>query len=278
MTKEIYDMSTKTILKNAFVLYKDNFQTLISVSAFITLTLVAKQLWEATVGGKLNNSIGVFNGVTNLIVKFGLTATTTISSILLVIIISNFYNREEMSLSRGINVAKSKFWRYVGNSILLGLILAIPLLIEITIIRSQLSIIPKIVLAGVFSIPIIYLVTIFSFVMYLVCIDETSAGRLSKSKELCRGQFFKVLVINLVISGSLDYGFYIIKTIIAYSKVQSVLTNIIVELCAYSWFLFSTPFATCITIELIYRLLDKKDMVINDKPLENTDMENTINS
>jgi len=213
------------ILKRSLSLYKENFSLFIGIiilgyvlSLLNTLRMIILKTTYAWIGF-ITSWLGI------LIVSWAYIA--------LVIAISNRYLNNKITLKECFIAAKEKYWRYIGICILYGLILGAGLLL--------------------FLIPGIYWGTIFSLASITVVLEKRrDIGPLRISKELIRGYFWRVFLLELII---LLFSLYLYFIYFGLAKINQNLATILLQI----FLLFYTPFYIGVSVTLYYILKDIKE-------------------
>lgn len=170
----------------------------------------------------------------------------------MVIVSSNSLRDEEIRLSQSYKEAKNRTWRYIGISILFGLILFIPILLTYSGISGD---IPWVIRVGLLTfglLPTVYLGTIFYFSTYAAALCPKETSVFTYSKQLVKGNFFKVFILILIPIAIMapanvcDFYRYIDTTSIGvqlgYSFLKMILNMLLV------------PFATLLAVASMERL------------------------
>ena len=254
-SKHVEKVSIKKVLIKAINLYKENFKVFIILSTIIMavdlLSDKGLQFFTYSIEQSFNGLFFFLSVIIGLVVIY----YSIMLAVSLIKLVALRYENKVIGLLGLYKESKSKVWNYMGVCVLLSFILLIPVLIEMAILTYVSNIILKIILAAIFTIPILYLETRYSLAVILTCLDKGVDSSLSKSEKIVKGNYLSVFVLNILLFSFLNHIYYAINYVnpefvaIAFNSSNNyqIFSNIIS--------LFIRPFHISITIVLLFELL-----------------------
>lgn len=257
----INKISIKEVLKEGYYLYKNNFKLLFGVSAIGFLINLIYITGDYLTTYFKNPAIPSF--VPGLIFFVVLAIPniyfSSVITITLIKLIYNISNNHKGTFKETYKFAKSRFWTYFGTSILIGIILLIPFIVEMCIATFYNQGIIKYIAMTIFFIPMIYLIIRYYFATTLAVINlrYDTSEYLGVSKKLVKGCFFKILIIAVIT----QFVFWIpsaytmiVPTSLKMSPTCEYMFDIVKGIIAAIY----DPFAQAVTIVILKQLISSK--------------------
>jgi len=181
------------ILKNAFILYKNNFSKLIIFSLFITITTFSTSLYTIILNTeeKQQSLMPLMLLMMIFIIFFFILLIK--ASLAIQIYIVNAKNNANLTIKESFAKIREKSWRYFGNMMLASLFL-IPVLGITNYFNSINN-------PYYFFISIPYTCLIFPLYFLLepvMALEEKDTLKLKKTIMIIKGNYFRILVLVLV--------------------------------------------------------------------------------
>lgn len=245
------------IISEAYRLYKDNFKLFFKFSLLIfviELVLLAITSLENSVFFSVFHTFYTFLGFALSLMAYYYTAKIYIGQLFC---ISDRYNNKETSISECYHKSKDVVWKFIGTSILLGLILLLPIFgVVFSYLRIE-QILTKWIMICIMAIPLVYLLVIYYLSPIIKVFEPYKDGNFKESKKLIVKNFFGVLGIIIIINIIHVSNTIFINFIIDFKQV-SLLFSIIYDIIIHSVNLLIRPLVSSILVILYYKLIKMK--------------------
>ncbi|MCM1565546.1 MAG: hypothetical protein NC238_06260 [Dehalobacter sp.] len=240
------------IFRQGFNLYKKNFEILFTISFFIALinifNILPQFLYQL-----LNEPIFILlEYVVSLIAAF----LNVRFGICLIIVIWELIHNRRINIEKAYQQSSKYFWRSIGNTILVGLTVVIPMLLLGLVNRSLLEVYYKYPLIAILSLIIALISTFFYFAPISVPLSPEIGNRLRYSMYLVKNNVIKVIIIIFVSTYLIHIPWYFIHSFgtisPAYFTLLSGSINVVINLVLL-------PFSMSVTVILYDKLIKLKD-------------------
>jgi len=213
-------ISIGEILKQSFLLYKNNF------CLFIGIVILGNALMLLH-GTLLSFMPDKVVAIVSLIITLVSICILLWANMALIIAASNRHLNNRTTLKECFFKTKGIYWRFIGVNLMYFLISVAGLLL--------------------FVIPGIYLGTIFLLAPIVVALEKKGIRPFETSKALVKGSFWKVFLLNLITFVLLLFGLYFGR----FNETIKILADIFVTFCA--------SFLTVATVILYHKLKEKRE-------------------
>ncbi|PKM95583.1 MAG: hypothetical protein CVU84_01930 [Firmicutes bacterium HGW-Firmicutes-1] len=196
------EISIGDILKVSIVTYKERWKTLLLISLISTIISTSTGIFSIIITSIGISLLQVLLLLVNLVIMVISVYFTSRLFVTLIIASNNSLSNEDVIIFHSYEEAKHTTWRYIGITLLFGLMLFIPILLMIfgifngSLMDISLPIRGILVIVGL--LPAVYLSTTFYFSIYAAVLYPNETSVFSYSKQLVKGNFFKVLIITLI--------------------------------------------------------------------------------
>ncbi|MDF2595056.1 MAG: hypothetical protein K0R69_1397 [Clostridia bacterium] len=196
------EISIGDIVKVSIVTYKERWKTLLLISLMSTIISTSIGIFGIIITSIGISPLQVLLSFVNLVVVVISVYFTSRFSVTMIIASNSLLCGEDVMISHSYEEAKHTTWRYIGITLLFGLILFIPIILIMfgifygSLMGISLQMRGLLVIVGL--LPAVYLSTIFYFSIYAVVLHPNETRVFSYSKQLVKGNFFKVLIITLI--------------------------------------------------------------------------------
>jgi hypothetical protein len=253
----MYKLNIAEVIKITISKYKENWRILILITSLMSLISLSTEIL-ALITNDIESRlfIVVFSFVATLIGLYFLARL----SVSLILSICKIIKGEDNIFIENYRIAKDITWQYIGNSILYGLALTMPVMMIglgfVIGVKFDWSILTRVVIGGLGIISAIYISTIFYFVLNLTVIYPKENVFLY-SKNLIRGNFIKMVLIVIVSSMVSIPGVYLSRQIQV--SEYHLLLNILASFGINIMNMIIWPFFILLGIVIINKIENIKD-------------------
>ncbi|MDR1821397.1 MAG: hypothetical protein LBQ91_03065 [Oscillospiraceae bacterium] len=232
-------ININSTLSAAFDFYKNNLKKLLTFSAISVLPLILVQF-------VLNLALrpGMSTGFVFLGVLFDFAVLVLIIKCYLAtdIFINGRLNDEALSIGEAFKLTRGRFWRYVGNAFLLGLIIVVP---SFVLVFLNVPYAFSIMMVG-----FVFVMALYYPLTPMAALELQYGNLLGRARQMVKGNYARVVALQLITTSELTILHNICDTVFA-GKTAALLAVDIVYYCL--WFLL-VPFAAVVSV-LVYREL-----------------------
>lgn len=190
------------ILRDTMDTYKAKWKTILMLSLISMVISTVLGMFGMLIGSFMQLRVQLMLLLINLVVTLiSLYFTSRLSVSMIIVSNSDTYD-EDVNVSTSYEKAKDTTWRYIGKALLYGLMLIIPVFLVMLGLfygRPMGISVPTrwgLFLVGIF--PMLYLSTTYFFSTYAAVLHPREESVFSYSKQLVKGNFFKVFLITLI--------------------------------------------------------------------------------
>lgn len=245
------------IIGEAYHLYKNNFRLFFKFSLLIFLidfVLLSMSSLGNSVFFTVFHTFYILLNLALSLVAYYYTAKIYVGQLFC---ISDRYNNKETSIPECYNKSKNVVWKFIGTSILLGLILLLPIFgVVFSYLRID-QILTKWIMVCLMAIPLVYLLVIYYLSPVIKVFEPYKDGNFEESKKLIIKNFFGVLGIIAIIN-ILHVSDTILRNFIIDYKQVPLLFSFIHDLIIHSITLFIRPLVSSVLVILYYKLKKRK--------------------
>lgn len=212
---ETYRVEILNTIKKGLGIYKNNFKLLMGISFLGVLLSMVSILITYFKTHVVNSTLTVVLNVSEKIMILPTIYFGAMLTICMYICISEIYHERPVTFVQGYRDSHERFWRYLGTSIAYSLLCVPTIILAVIVIFTVKMKILMGVLLIVASIPAAYWGTIYVFVLFAAVFENKNTACFKYSKEMVKGNFWRILLLTLIISGPklLDVGIRLFSTL-----------------------------------------------------------------
>ncbi|MDF2546174.1 MAG: hypothetical protein K0R93_1072 [Anaerosolibacter sp.] len=252
-------VNIKNIIGKSFKLYSEKFSLFTGIA---TVSFIAQLLEVAITHLRVGHdflsmkSVGFFIGMIFLVIDLAMIIVSTT-------VISKRYNDEYVDLNEAFLSWSGRLGRYIGVMLIFILVSIIPAIIGTIVYAFVTTKILKYFLLGLMSIPVIYLMTIYSFAPYVAILESKNINSFAMSKNLVKNYFWKVILVFTISYVILFVPSYLIKIGRDYIPLFQRIDNTYLELIKKFIAIFTGVLTNVFSISLYYALKEKSEAIID---------------
>jgi hypothetical protein len=242
-------LSIKGVLSTAFEFYKSNLKSLLILAAIYMAALIIEQ--EAMSLVLLvkydTNSISSILGYLLLLLLspvFGFFCLYIIIKLYLALTISinARFDEEPIGVAEAFRRTKGKFWRIVGNTMLIGLIVFVPLVVLILLKLPHVTIFLAV---GMF-----FLQALYYLITPTVALESHRGVLLERARRRIKGNYLRVLALQFVTVSALALLNAVFRSVFSGNEAALLVVKIVFHCISF----FIVPFASVVCVT-VYRQL-----------------------
>lgn len=257
-----------TVITEAIGLYRSNYKLFLKITliGFLISSLFNLVTSLRYVSENINFLI-FYNMLVYLTIVPAFYYDVKFSVALYAAIVERYQNRET-NLKASLLNASTKFWRYVAVNVQLLLLLAGPAAGMAISFFAVENVFLKSLLLGAFGLLMVYFLTVYGFAPFLAIVEKDRKKYFTMSKELVRGDFFKILVLLVLITALFKAPLYLYLYLFNdYSKILP-LYKIAATVLSQLFQVVLSPFTCLLLVISYFNLLTGKRLILgeNKKP------------
>lgn len=250
------ELSIRSVIKGSFETYKKEWQTLLMISFLSALISVSGELMAVLFKNfrpEFMMPLLIIIGYAFKVVRFYLVGRLTVT---LILASKKSLSNKCLQIWDIFVEAKSTTWRYIGYSIIFGLIISFSFFpIGFIIFLGEIFnfFFPiKIFLYLLGAVLPVYLATIYYFSLITAVVHPENSNIFSYSKELVKGNFLKVFLL-LLVSLVTIFSDFILIGIFNFLELN-IVDNLAIELISNVQNVLFLPFTILISLEAMKTL------------------------
>ncbi|MFZ5351565.1 MAG: hypothetical protein ACOZCL_02445 [Bacillota bacterium] len=248
-------INIKETLTKGWSLYKNNFKLFISINLILYLVTFLFTMPSFLTAFSPNPVFAIIYGVSALVLFIPLMYFTIRFTVALYVAIHARYKNEHISFGMAYTQAKGRLLNYFIATIVIGLINLIPSMALFYGMTYVENIFTKLIIYAVAVVPMIYITVILGFGPIIRIFNPEIDRYLIKSKELVKGNFWKVLIIVFCSSIVFMIPKYLFDYVVKEFFAMPLITQQIIDQVYMLLMVIISPFGTSTYISMFMQLM-----------------------
>jgi hypothetical protein len=251
-------VNVKNIIGKSFELHAENFPLFTGIaSIYFIVQLIELAITHLREGHAFLSmkSVGFVIGILFFVIDVAMIIVS-------VTVISKRYNNEYVDLSEVFVSWSGRLGRYIGVILIFALVSIIPAIIGTVVYAFISAKILKYLLLGLLAIPLVYLMTVYSFAPYVAILESKNINSFVTSKNLVENCFWKVILIFAIAHIILFVPPYLVKIGRDYIPLFQGIDNIYFEIIKKFIAIFTGVLTNVFSISLYYALKNSSEAIV----------------
>lgn len=258
------EFSIKEVIAISMETYKEHWRVLVTISLISVMISQVISLANVIVLGMEISPVQIMLTLLISVISFVSLYYTFRLSVAMILAAYDVLSDEEVTVSGSYDEAKKLTWRYIGITLLVGVIMIVPYMLVMlptmpTLPGFNIPLYMSIPLAIIGAVAGVYLFTLFVFSSFIAVLEPEEKNVLTRSKTIAQTQFYKVMLMVLVMALWTGFNMFLgsFVSTLSSSAIIGYLLSVLVSVPG----VFIAPIITLITIVSMYTI-ENDDVVL----------------